>query len=136
MAKAINEIIGSVSGGCVESFVFSKALEVIKSKKVETLEFGVTNTEAWDVGLTCGGKIKPKAVGGCNSCVYSGHAALMLIFLHYICKYYPNWLKLSLIYAILGSLIVIITRSHYTVDVLVSWLAVYSILKVQEEFSR
>ncbi|MAH89576.1 MAG: hypothetical protein CMJ06_06035 [Pelagibacterales bacterium] len=53
-----NEIVGSVSGGCVESFVFSKALEVIKSNKVETLEFGVTNTKAWEVGLTCGGKIK------------------------------------------------------------------------------
>ena len=53
-----NEIVGSVSGGCVESFVFSKALEVIKNNKVQTLEFGVTNTEAWEVGLTCGGKIK------------------------------------------------------------------------------
>ena len=53
-----NEIIGSVSGGCIESFVFGKALEVIKNNKVETLEFGVTNTKAWEVGLTCGGKIK------------------------------------------------------------------------------
>ena len=53
-----NEIIGSVSGGCVENFVFGKALDVIKNNKVETLEFGVSNTEAWEVGLTCGGKIK------------------------------------------------------------------------------
>ena len=53
-----HEIIGSVSGGCVESFVFGKALEVIKDNKVETLEFGVTNSKAWEVGLTCGGKIK------------------------------------------------------------------------------
>ena len=53
-----HEIIGSVSGGCVESFVFGKALEVIKYNKVETLEFGVTNSKAWEVGLTCGGKIK------------------------------------------------------------------------------
>ena len=53
-----HEIIGSVSGGCVESFVFGKALEVIKHNKVETLEFGVTNSKAWEVGLTCGGKIK------------------------------------------------------------------------------
>ena len=53
-----HEIIGSVSGGCVESFVFGKALEVIKNNKVKTLEFGVTNSKAWEVGLTCGGKIK------------------------------------------------------------------------------
>ena len=53
-----HEIIGSVSGGCVESFVFGKALEVIKHNKVETLEFGVPNSKAWEVGLTCGGKIK------------------------------------------------------------------------------
>ncbi len=53
-----NEIIGSVSGGCVESFVFGKAIEVIKSNNVETLDFGVSNSKAWEVGLTCGGKIK------------------------------------------------------------------------------
>ena len=53
-----NEIIGSVSGGCIESFVFAKSLEVIKSGKYQILEFGVTNSKAWEVGLTCGGKIK------------------------------------------------------------------------------
>ncbi len=53
-----NDIIGSVSGGCIESFVFGKALEVIQHNNVKTLEFGVTNSQAWDVGLTCGGKIK------------------------------------------------------------------------------
>ena len=53
-----HKIFGSVSGGCIESFVYSKALEVIKNNKVITLEFGVTNKQAWEVGLTCGGKIK------------------------------------------------------------------------------
>ncbi len=52
------QIVGSVSGGCIESFVFGKALEVIKTNKVLTLDFGVTNKQAWEVGLTCGGKIK------------------------------------------------------------------------------
>ena len=52
------KVFGSVSGGCIESFVYSKALEVIKNNKVITLEFGVTNKQAWEVGLTCGGKIK------------------------------------------------------------------------------
>ena len=53
-----HKVFGSVSGGCIESFVYSKALEVIKNNKVMTLEFGVTNKQAWEVGLTCGGKIK------------------------------------------------------------------------------
>lgn len=53
-----HKVFGSVSGGCIESFVYSKALEVIKNNKVITLEFGVTNKKAWEVGLTCGGKIK------------------------------------------------------------------------------
>ena len=53
-----HKVFGSVSGGCIESFVYSKALEVIKNNKVITLEFGVTNKQAWEVGLTCGGKIK------------------------------------------------------------------------------
>ena len=53
-----NDIIGSVSGGCIESFVFGKLLETIKTKKHSTLEFGVSNSKAWEVGLTCGGKIR------------------------------------------------------------------------------
>ena len=53
-----NDIIGSVSGGCIENFVFSKSLEVIKNNNFQILEFGVTNSQAWEVGLTCGGKIK------------------------------------------------------------------------------
>ena len=53
-----NEIIGSVSGGCIEAAVFSEALEVIKTGNQKILDFGITNSQAWDVGLTCGGKIK------------------------------------------------------------------------------
>ena len=53
-----HKVFGSVSGGCIESFVYSKALEVIKNNKVITLEFGVTNKQAWEVGLTCGGRLK------------------------------------------------------------------------------
>lgn len=48
---------GSVSGGCIESSVVLEALEIMKSKKVKVLEFNVTNKTAWDVGLTCGGKV-------------------------------------------------------------------------------
>ena len=50
-------ISGSVSGGCVEGAVVQAAGEVIKSGKPQRLHFGVTDEEAWEVGLTCGGKI-------------------------------------------------------------------------------
>ncbi len=49
---------GSVSGGCVESEVIRAATDVISSGKQQILEFGVTDDEAWQVGLACGGQIR------------------------------------------------------------------------------
>ncbi|GAA0780789.1 XdhC family protein [Roseibium denhamense] len=49
---------GSVSGGCVEGAVVTEALEVIETQKATTLEFGVADETAWQVGLSCGGRIK------------------------------------------------------------------------------
>jgi xanthine/CO dehydrogenase XdhC/CoxF family maturation factor len=51
-------IVGSVSGGCVEGAVVQEALEVMQDGKPRLLEFGVSNSEAWEVGLACGGKIR------------------------------------------------------------------------------
>ena len=51
------QMVGSVSGGCVEGAGIQEALEIIKSGEPKTLEFGVSNDEAWEVGLACGGKI-------------------------------------------------------------------------------
>jgi xanthine dehydrogenase accessory factor len=48
---------GSVSGGCVEAAVIEAALEAIKDGKSRRLSFGVTNEQAWAVGLACGGEI-------------------------------------------------------------------------------
>jgi len=50
--------VGSVSGGCIEGAVVSEALEVISDGTPKLLEFGVSNEEAWEVGLTCGGAIQ------------------------------------------------------------------------------
>lgn len=50
--------IGSVSGGCIEGAVVQEAVEAIADGKPRLLDFGVSNTEAWDVGLACGGKIQ------------------------------------------------------------------------------
>jgi xanthine/CO dehydrogenase XdhC/CoxF family maturation factor len=48
---------GSVSGGCVEGAVISEAIDVIGSGVPKMLEFGVADETAWQVGLSCGGKI-------------------------------------------------------------------------------
>jgi len=51
------EMAGSVSGGCVEGAVIKAALPLIAAGEGQQLDFGVTNEEAWDVGLSCGGKL-------------------------------------------------------------------------------
>ena len=49
---------GSVSGGCVEGAVVAEAVEVIGSGAPRMLEFGVADETAWEVGLSCGGRIR------------------------------------------------------------------------------
>jgi xanthine/CO dehydrogenase XdhC/CoxF family maturation factor len=49
---------GSVSGGCVEGAVIDAALEVVKSGRQRLLDFGVSDDDAWAVGLACGGQIQ------------------------------------------------------------------------------
>ena len=49
---------GSVSGGCIEGAVVLEALDVIKSGRPKLLDFGVTDEQAWEVGLACGGKVQ------------------------------------------------------------------------------
>ncbi len=61
------EIQGSVSGGCVESAVVSEALDALEDGKCRLLEYGVSDDDAFAVGLACGGTIRimvePIAVG-------------------------------------------------------------------------
>lgn len=49
---------GSVSGGCVEGAVVTEALDVLKTGRARMLEFGVADETAWQVGLSCGGRIR------------------------------------------------------------------------------
>jgi len=53
-----SEIMGSVSGGCVEGAVVEEALEALESGDCAVLEYGVTNENAFAVGLACGGNIR------------------------------------------------------------------------------
>ncbi|HXL99697.1 MAG TPA: XdhC family protein [Rhizomicrobium sp.] len=50
--------VGSVSGGCVEGAVIESARETMQDGKTRRLEFGVSDEQAWSVGLACGGKIE------------------------------------------------------------------------------
>jgi xanthine dehydrogenase accessory factor len=51
------ELFGSVSGGCVESDVAVQAAEVIEDGKPRLLTYGISDDQAWNVGLPCGGEI-------------------------------------------------------------------------------
>ena len=49
---------GSISGGCVETSVIDQSLQLIKDNKpFKKIELKVSNENAWEVGLACGGEI-------------------------------------------------------------------------------
>ncbi len=50
-------MIGSVSGGCVETAVVQEAIDSLNDGKPRLLNFGVSDDTAWEVGLACGGQI-------------------------------------------------------------------------------
>ena len=59
---------GSVSGGCVEGAVIDAAIDSLAAGAGQRLDFGVADAAAWEVGLSCGGRIAvlvtPVAAGG------------------------------------------------------------------------
>ncbi|MEP5758931.1 MAG: XdhC family protein [Litoreibacter sp.] len=52
------EIMGSVSGGCVEGAVVVEAMDTLEDGAPRLLEYGVSDDEAFAVGLACGGTIR------------------------------------------------------------------------------
>ena len=51
------EAVGSVSGGCVEAAVYEQGIEVVESGRPVRQRYGVSDDDAFAVGLTCGGVI-------------------------------------------------------------------------------
>jgi xanthine dehydrogenase accessory factor len=56
-AAGDHEVIGSVSGGCVEGAVYELALDVCQTGDPVFETYGVSDDDAFAVGLTCGGII-------------------------------------------------------------------------------
>jgi len=52
------EMMGSVSGGCVEGAVVTEALAALEDRRSRVLTFGVSDETAFSVGLACGGTIR------------------------------------------------------------------------------
>lgn len=57
LVTAEGEVVGSVSGGCVEGAIYELAADVIAEERPVLVRYGVSDDSAFAVGLTCGGII-------------------------------------------------------------------------------
>jgi xanthine dehydrogenase accessory factor len=57
LAAADGRIAGSVSGGCVEGAVVEEIAQARRTGRSRVIRYGISDEQAWDVGLACGGVI-------------------------------------------------------------------------------
>src|SRR5436190_16474327 len=56
-ATADGRLAGSVSGGCVEGAAFEEIERARQTGLSRVIRYGISDEQAWDVGLACGGTI-------------------------------------------------------------------------------
>ncbi len=57
LAAADGRLAGSVSGGCVEGAAFEQIESARTANRARVIRYGISDEQAWDVGLACGGTI-------------------------------------------------------------------------------
>src|SRR5476651_2691806 len=57
LAAADGRLAGSVSGGCVEGAAFEQISSARGAGRSRVIRYGISDEQAWDVGLACGGTI-------------------------------------------------------------------------------
>ena len=50
-------LAGSVSGGCVEGAAYEEVERARETGRARVIRYGISDEQAWDVGLACGGTI-------------------------------------------------------------------------------
>ncbi len=74
VATADGRLAGSVSGGCVEGAAFEEIQRARADGVSRVIRYGISDEQAWDVGLACGGTIdvlveplvRPEVVGAAS----------------------------------------------------------------------
>src|SRR6476469_10241003 len=98
------EAVGSVSGGCVEGSVYELAQQVVESGSPVLQRYGVSDDEAYAVGLTCGGildvfveKVSPQTfpeLGAVAADIGAGRAVAVVTVIEHP---EPSWLGRRLV---------------------------------------
>jgi xanthine dehydrogenase accessory factor len=57
LAAADGRLAGSVSGGCVEGAAAEEIERAVRTGHARVIRYGISDRQAWDVGLACGGTI-------------------------------------------------------------------------------
>ncbi|WP_328372379.1 XdhC/CoxI family protein [Micromonospora zamorensis] len=82
LVAADGTVTGSVSGGCVEADLYERARRVLTTGAPELIRYGISDDDAYAVGLTCGGvldvfveRVDPGALPGLDAVAAARRAA-------------------------------------------------------------
>ena len=76
----------------------------------------------------CQGTQRAGALGGCHGCIFSGHTATTLLLAHAAATARPELAPALLAYCVAASACIVASRAHYSVDVVVAWIAVAALV--------